>query len=244
MFGLRLTRTKNDVAHQIVKGLAENRIDLVFDVGANVGQFARSLRQAGFSGRIVCFEPLPEAHRTLQHAFKRDDKTIVHKRIALGDRRDSLQINVSENSVSSSLLTLLPSHSDAAPDSVYVDTVETDVQPLDDVFGEYASAENRVFLKIDTQGYEWNVLDGARQCLRQIDGLLLEMSMVPLYEGQRLWKEILDRLERDGFVLWQVHPGFSDPAGGRMLQFDGVFYRDGLRDVVSTVHPPAARHSR
>jgi hypothetical protein len=55
------------------------------------------------------------------------------------------------------------------------------------------------------------------------------MSLVPLYEGQRLWKDILHRLEAEGFVLWQIIPGFSDPESGRSLQFDGVFYRDPAR---------------
>ena len=69
------------------------------------------------------------------------------------------------------------------------------------------------------------MLNGAEKSFKRIDGLLLEMSLVPLYEGQRLWKDILDRLEREGFVLWQIVPGFSDPNSGRALQFDGVFYR-------------------
>ena len=55
--------------------------------------------------------------------------------------------------------------------------------------------------------------------------LLLEMSLLPLYEGQRLWKDILDRLEREGFVLWQIPPGLSDPTSGQSLRFDEVFYR-------------------
>ena len=69
----------------------------------------------------------------------------------------------------------------------------------------------------------------ASTVVAMIDGLLLEMSLVPLYEGQRLWKDILHRLEEEGLILWQIIPGFSDPESGRSLQFDGVFYRDPAR---------------
>lgn len=225
VFGLKVSRTKNDDPHRIVKGLLEKRINIVLDVGANTGQFAKSLREAGFPGKIVCFEPLPAAHRRLVARFNNDHATVIHPRTALGDTSGSVALNVSANSVSSSILDLLPSHSDAAPESTYVDTIETDIDCIDNVFTSYVAPGDRVFLKIDTQGYEWNVLDGAEKSIKDIDGLLLEMSLVRLYDGQRLWKDILARLERQGFDLWQILPGFSDPASGRLLQFDGVFYR-------------------
>ncbi len=225
IFGLRLSRTRNDAAHQVVKGLTKKQIDVVLDVGANTGQFAKSIRHANYRGKIVCFEPLPDAHEELKNRCIRDERIFIHPRTALGDVRGSVQINVSRNSVSSSILNLLPSHSDAAPESTYIDTIETNIDCLDNVFADYVAPGNRVFLKIDTQGYEWNVLNGAKISLNRIDGLLLEMSLLPLYEGQRLWKDILDRLEREGFVLWQILPGFSDPTSGQSLQFDGVFYR-------------------
>ncbi len=225
VFGLKMSRLRHDDAHRIVRGLKDNRINVVFDVGANTGQFASVIRRAGYRGTIICFEPLPEAHEALERRVKTDGNTVVHPRAALGDTQGLVEINVSRNSVSSSILQLLPSHSTAAPDSIYVDAVETPVDRLDNVFDEYVSQGDRVFLKIDTQGYEWHVLDGAAQSLQRIDGLLLEMSLIPLYDGQRLWKELLDRLQGEGFVLWQVLPGLADPQSGRTLQFDGVFYR-------------------
>jgi len=225
IFGLTIHRIRYDNPHRIVNGLEANRINVVFDVGANIGQFARSIREAGYRGRIVCFEPLPDAHAKLRKRFIRDEETLVHPRTALGADRGSININVSRNSCSSSVLNLLPSHSDAEPDSVYIDTVEASLDRLDNVFADYVSEGDRVFLKIDTQGYEWNVLDGAEMCLEKIVGLLIEMSLVPLYDGQRLWMDILHRLEGEGFSLWQVLPGFSHPASSQTLQIDGAFYR-------------------
>ena len=81
------------------------------------------------------------------------------------------------------------------------------------------------FLKIDTQGYEWQVLDGARESLSQCQGVLCELSLVPLYEGQCLWMEMIQRLESGGFTLWSIQKGFTDLRDGRTLQVDAIFLR-------------------
>jgi hypothetical protein len=70
------------------------------------------------------------------------------------------------------------------------------------------------------------VLDGARDIFPHIKGILVELSLVPLYEGQHLWREVIDRLEAEGFTLWAFNPVFSDLSQGRTLQVDGVFYRN------------------
>jgi hypothetical protein len=80
-------------------------------------------------------------------------------------------------------------------------------------------------LKIDTQGYEMAVLRGAEKMLPRLAGVQLELSLAPLYEGQTLYLELIDWLRARGFDLWSVIPGFVDPSSGRMLQFDGVFFR-------------------
>ena len=96
---------------------------------------------------------------------------------------------------------------------------------LDTVAGKYLKEAKAPFLKIDTQGFEWHVLDGAHETLPQIKGISVEQSLVPLYEGQHLWNEVIGRLEAAGFTLWAFHPVFSDPASGRTLQVDGIFYK-------------------
>ena len=80
-------------------------------------------------------------------------------------------------------------------------------------------------MKIDTQGFEWQVLNGAQNVLPGIHGILLELSLIPLYEGQHLWQEMIVRLEQEGFTFWALQPGFVDPHNGRTLQVDGIFYR-------------------
>ncbi len=82
--GVKLSRVRNDEPHQIVRGLTEHQINVVLDVGANAGQFAKSMREADFAGDIVCFEPLPEAHEKLRKNFRKDKQTFIHTRTAIG----------------------------------------------------------------------------------------------------------------------------------------------------------------
>jgi hypothetical protein len=93
------------------------------------------------------------------------------------------------------------------------------------VYGQYCSAGNRVWLKIDTQGFEKEVLDGAVVASPAIRAVQLELSLVPLYEGQSLWEYFLSRMQREGYELWAFIPGFSDLRTGRSLQVDVVFAR-------------------
>jgi FkbM family methyltransferase len=210
---------------QIVCSLKKFRIDLVLDVGANQGQFASELRDGGYSGKIISFEPLSEAHRILHELSKKDAQWSVHPRCALGDSNGEVDINISGNSVSSSILSMLPYHQESAPGSIYRGKESVPIATLDAVASSYMNNSSTTFLKIDTQGFEWQVLDGARATLPNVRGILLELSLVPLYEGQRLWPEINSRLEGEGFVLWALLPGFTDPYDGRTLQFDGIYYR-------------------
>lgn len=200
-------------------------IDLVIDIGANDGQFAKELRAGGYSGRIVSLEPLTTAHHRLLQASKNDSLWQVHSRCAVGDRIGEIVLNISGNSVSSSILPMLKAHSSAAPESAYLGHESAPLITLDSVAPPYLEGAQAPFLKIDTQGYEWHVLDGAHETLPMVRGIQMELSLVPLYEGQRLWRECIDRLEAEGFVLWSLQPVFIDPENGRTLQLDGLFFR-------------------
>ena len=200
-------------------------IDLVFDIGANEGQFARELRAGGYSGTIVSFEPLSSAHARLLQASANDNAWHVQPRCAVGDRVGDIELNISGNSVSSSILPMLSAHSDAAPQSSYQGRESASLVMLDSVAPFYLRGAKAPFLKVDTQGYEWQVLDGARDILPRVCGIQIELSLVPLYEGQRLWRNCIERLEADGFRLWSLSPEFVDPATGRTLQWDGLFFR-------------------
>ena len=232
LFGLDLRLIKNlppstsqQEAMKLVTSLQKFEIDLVLDVGANTGQFASDIRHCGYTGRIVSFEPLSSAYGELLQASAGDAMWEVYPRCALGERDGEAEINIAGNSESSSMLPMLESHRSAAPQSAYQGKEIVKIKTLDEVAGQYLKNARAPFLKIDTQGFEWHVLDGARATMPHIKGILVELSLVPLYEGQHLWREVIDRLEAEGFTLWAFKPVFSDQISGRTLQVDGIFYR-------------------
>ena len=199
--------------------------DLVFDVGANRGTYGSEARADGYANKIVSFEPLSGAHAALTMVARSDPLWTIHDRCAVGSAPGETEINIAGNSFSSSILSMLPTLSDAAPETKYIGKETVEVITLDSVFHDYAEPGERVFLKIDTQGYEKYVLDGAVDCLEYIDGFQLELSIVPLYESQQIYPYFLRRFAPPAFQLWSVIPGFSDPNSGQMLEFDAVFIR-------------------
>lgn len=227
-FGIDINRYRpmNSDVGRLASMLASHGVDIVFDVGANVGQFAQSLRHAGYQGGIISFEPLSAAHAQLLRASEGDAGWRVAPRMALGNHEGEIEIYVAGNSVSSSALGMLSSHANAAPTSVYVGTECVHLSTLDLVSSNYLRLDSVPFLKIDTQGYEDKVLNGAKDLLRNAVGLQLELSFVPLYEGQQLFDQLVNRLKASGFSIWGVWPGVHDPASGRMLQVDAAFFRD------------------
>lgn len=224
-FDVRRHVISSSQACRLAHIIKSHKIDLVFDIGANTGQFAMSLREIGYRGRIVSFEPLPIAHQSLSNIARRDVNWLVHDRCALGDSNGTTLINVAGNSASSSILEMLPLHVDAAPESIVVNTEETPIYTLDSVARQYMYPANSTLVKIDTQGFEWQVLDGASETLKYAKGVLIELSLVPLYKGQRLWRDMVTRMESEGFELWCLEQGFTDPRNGKMLQVDGLFFR-------------------
>lgn len=220
----RLSASPNPFV-QLLKYLDLVEVNIFFDVGANEGWFAGSLRSVGFMGHIVSFEPLTEAHSKLSKAALNDADWSVHSRVAIGARKGEIEINIAENSLSSSVLPMLEAHSNAAAKSAYIASEPVPIVSLDSIAKKYLQPDSNLFIKIDTQGYEWQVLDGAEETLKRAKGVLCELSLVPLYKGQRLWRDIIDRLESQGFTLWAIQQGFTEPQTERLLQIDAVFLR-------------------
>ena len=81
-------------------------------------------------------------------------------------------------------------------------------------------------MKLDTQGFERNVLVGAAQSLQKIQGIQIEMSLLELYKGQMLFVETIAYLEQLGFKLYSLENGFYDKNTGQLLCLDGIFFRE------------------
>lgn len=205
--------------------LSNHQVDLVLDVGANDGGYGRALRRGGYAGDIVSFEPLTDAYERLKQLAAIDARWYVAPRMAIGSKRGECRINIAGNSRSSSILSMDERHMLAAPDSKYVGSEIVTICPLDEFRHEVVEQARTPFLKIDTQGFEMPVLEGATGLLGRVVGVQLELSLTKLYEGQVLYEDIIRWLCDHGFVLWNVIPGFVDPDNGRLLQMDGIFFR-------------------
>lgn len=200
-------------------------INTVLDIGANTGQYARQLRQEiGYTNKIISFEPLSAAFDVLKANAKPDNNWQVFN-FALGDTEEKTEINIADNSYSSSMLEMLPAHLTSAPQSRYIGKEAIEVKTLDSIFSNLCKPADKIYMKIDTQGFEQKVLKGAEKSLSQIDTVQMEMSLVPLYQGEHLFAEMLHIMAEKGYNLIAIEPGFTNPDTGQLLQVDGIFHR-------------------
>ncbi len=197
-------------------------IDLVLDVGANAGQYARLLRDIGYRARIVSFEPLAEAFDRLSRRAARDPRWQA-VRCALGDAEGTAELRVAQKPVFSSLHPARAALVDADAGARPVRGECVPVRRLDQVLPEVRLDASRIWLKLDVQGHEEKVLAGLADRLGELTALQIELSARPLYEGERDLLATMQWLQEAGFELWALEPGFSDARSGRMLQMDGIF---------------------
>ena len=211
------------VARRRMEVIRENEATVVVDVGAGSGQFVGWLREAGYRGRIVSFEPVGEAFARVERRA-RSDRALSCHRIALGDYDGEASINRSANVWSSSLLPMASRQRAAVPDSAFVAEEPVRLARLDSL--DVVQPDDRVYLKIDVQGAEGAVLDGAARVLDRVVAVELELSLVELYEGQELLPSLYQRLHGRGFALvWLGDAVFRDQASDEILSLDGIFVR-------------------
>jgi FkbM family methyltransferase len=150
-------------SRNFLKLLTVHNIDLVLDVGANAGDWAKRLFEMGYNGRVVSFEPLSSAYAELLRKSRSNPQWTVAERCALGDTEGEAEINISGNSESSSMLPMLKAHLDASPHSAYCSHEKVKLCRLDTIAQKYLKNSLNPFMKIDVQGYEKKVLGGGRR---------------------------------------------------------------------------------
>lgn len=214
-----LNSEKKLLAHLFVK----KNIDYVVDIGANTGQFAKELLKMGYNNNILSFEPLPKTYAILKNTA---DKYSFWKteNVAVGNETKKININVSANTESSSVLPMLNSHQHLAPQANYIGCIEVDMITLDGYFANIR-ASNNIFLKIDVQGFEENVLLGATKFLEKVKILQLELSFIPLYDTNKKYYQLIEEIEVKGFFLYSFLPAFVNNTTGQMYQMDALFCR-------------------
>lgn len=176
----------------------------VLDVGAGRGDWAAALRAAGYRGTIVSFEPLAGPFEELRLASEHDPAWFALK-VALGAVRERRAM--------------------ATPGAGYEGREEIQVVTLDEVCRDRLTARERVYLRVDAQGSEVEILRGAHATLPQVDVLELELSATDIHDGKRSYQEMLNFGEAVGMDLAGLLETSFDEDAGRLLQFDALFSR-------------------
>lgn len=196
------------------------KTNVVLDVGANEGWFAWQLRQIGFEGEIHCFEPLKAECEKIRAKANGDKKWHVHP-YALGEKEEVREFNqitsADDTTTLSSFLTL-------KDDYQFPTTSEAlQIRCLDEVLpgiiGHIPSP--RIFLKMDTQGFDLEVWKGARNSRSQIVGLQSEIAVQPLYANMTPYTSSLETFHNDGYrlvSLWEVRR----TEAGTLLEYDCI----------------------
>jgi FkbM family methyltransferase len=215
---------------QLERFLTVFRIDCVFDVGANIGQYATRLREIGFKGLIVSFEPNPDVAQVLRNAARGDEKWIVEE-LALDEVSRPLTFNVMKSSQFSSLHE--PDHTGV---STFVELnaverrIDVTTQTLDTVFPTLQAKYefSRPFLKMDTQGHDVAVAKGAGAYLSRFAGLQSELALTNLYKDQPGFAEVLEFYKTAGFRLSALVPNnaghFPDLNEVDCIMYNPSFY--------------------
>lgn len=192
---------------------------ILFDVGANVGQFAIDMRNTGFAGKIYSYEPVTNTWIKLLKKSNRSRSWFVTN-CALGSVNGFSQINVSANAgLSSSFLGMGALHSESFPNSIYVTKENVEVRTLDFEISRLQLDPREIILKIDVQGFESKVIEGGSASIPKIPFCFIEISLVSLYEEEKIFLPLLHQLEVLGHQVIDIFPGTRD-SDGKLLQVD------------------------
>jgi FkbM family methyltransferase len=206
-------------------------VDCVIDVGAHEGGFGRLIRDNGWAGRLVSFEPVRSSFERLQAAAAPDASWTPH-RLALGREAGRAAMHVTEGTVFSSFHERSETGAELWP--AWTRTVrdeQVDVTRLDVVLDTLGiePAPQRMFLKMDTQGHDLEVFAGATGVLDRVVGLQSEVSLRPIYQGIPSFRDALATFEDAGFAITGLYPVTRDPDW-RVVEYDCVMIRAAVAE--------------
>ena len=191
----------------LMKALDVAGFDVVFDIGANAGQYATRLREeVGYEGWIISFEPVPDLRETLEELSDGDEKWIFLP-IALSDKTGTAEFNVCRGSQFSSFQNV--AGGEGVPGGARVKrVVEVEVDRLENVFARFKTkiGFETPFLKMDTQGHDKAVLLGAGSTIQEFVGFQSEINFTHIYEAVDDYKDTLSFYESLGFSVANLFP--------------------------------------
>ena len=165
-FGYDIQSRSTWYSHDVrrIKFLNDHHVSLVLDIGANEGQYAQSIRKAGYKNLIISFEPIKDVFDLLNQKVISDSQWQAMN-IAIGDFDGYTEINISNLSQVSSILSAT-----GLGDTDYWKgsrQQQVQVSKLDSLINELNIKDHRVWLKVDTQGFEEQVLKGCQNLIKE-----------------------------------------------------------------------------
>ena len=222
--GLHVVLQRNNPEHTMA-GLRARDFDIILDVGANIGQFARKARSIWPAARIHCLEPAPEPYSKLE-AWAAVSPGVVTSNVGLGEEPGVINLNFHEaHSAISSFLSMGEKTKQLVPGIEEATTVPVNVITLDQYVAELeAPIAGSTLLKLDVQGYEASVMRGAPKTLKMVDALIAEVCVALLYEGQSCFADIVG-LATAGGLTYAGNVSQSYDANGSVTWLDALFVR-------------------
>lgn len=203
----------------LFRQIKKSSVDLVLDVGANLGQFATDLKLSGYAKRIDSFEPVKSQFEYLSKRALIYSNWKTHN-FAFGDRVGENEIFVTSNSgLSSSFLQMNNTHISNFPMAKMINSEMVQVTTIQEYIKTADVEPRTTLLKLDVQGYESKDLAGCRDQLQHFALCFLEVSLIPLYDEEPTFLEILNYLNANGQQLIDVRRGVKSQSGD-LLQLD------------------------
>jgi FkbM family methyltransferase len=220
------TRARNVLPNEklaAARKLVLQDCDLVVDIGANSGQWMSMVRKHGYMGEAICIEPLEKPFLKLK---ERKFDNIIALNCAVGNKNGHIIMNIASNDgESSSILELDHYHEIGAPHVKYIGKEKVKIFKLSKIL--QTSTHKKIFVKIDTQGYEIQVLKSIKKKhFNEIYALEIESNLVSTYKSSTLIEDLIKFLRGKGFQPFRIENGFGMPNFGQQLQVDILFVKD------------------
>ncbi len=226
LFNFILTRAKNvlpDEKLAAARQLVLQNCDFIIDIGANNGQWITDVKDRGYKGQALCIEPLKKNYVKLKSSNFHNVTTL---NCAVGNSNGYIYINnASNDGLSSSILELDNYHKDAAPSIEFISKEKVKIRKLSRILE--ANINKKIFVKIDTQGYEFEVLKSInKDNFSKIYAFEIETNLVSTYKNVTLIEDVISFLRSKGYKPLRIENGFGMPKFGQQLQVDILFVKD------------------
>jgi FkbM family methyltransferase len=193
---------------------------VVYDIGANIGDFAVFVAKLPSVSSVYCFEPIPHVFAGLKRRTESIPK-IKCLQVALADRNGTFPMHSNDFSPSSSMLPLGTIHDEEFPIARNTRTIEVQTMTMSEVAERYKLAAPD-FIKADVQGFEDRVIDGGPELIKMAKYCMLELSLISLYRDSVLITDMNALMRSLGFRLVSIIHSVIGKSG-EIVQIDGLY---------------------